>query len=452
MGMTVTWCPDRIGNAFLVFWRDYHQANPTPQPLERLCPPWSAGPTSTAIKCAPFVHQLRLSPSGQLLAIGGAGGNWKTVLWDLKRQEQVCELQNDPNTAPHLLFSPDDSHLIEFGQDNILVFSTSTAKRIAKHAGLGIRCAAMHPSGVIVIGDSGQKLILFDPLSGKRIKTLCLGGKHDLRPACAALMGVVQQGLNERVFEQVRTQMEKQLPSMMESLRRWTAQSNAQMQSSLAAQGYVFESDGTLNVEQSVAAIIEKMQRSAKEQQNRQAEAFNRPGVESSGITGTELPFSMLCSPNGRWLFCGTERGLRVYDWSELSAAKETTPPPRYQVDGAPVTVERGSQSMLEETRIRALAFDESANRLLFAGTDGVIRCLDLANGLHRTLLVLPGKTQVWEIGFSSNQRYLCCTIAPPVIEDMSHNGPPSLQVWDYARLIEQMESQSGLRLYEGDD
>src|SRR5262249_32657858 len=26
--ITVAWCPDRIGNAFLVFWQDYHESNP----------------------------------------------------------------------------------------------------------------------------------------------------------------------------------------------------------------------------------------------------------------------------------------------------------------------------------------------------------------------------------------------------------------------------------------
>src|SRR5262249_17252122 len=146
---TVAWCPDRIGNAFLVFWQDYHESNPAARPLGRLGPPWSTDPSPTSLVAGPFVHQLRLSPSGRLLAIGNASGNWRAAVWDLERQEQVCTMENDPHTAPFLLFSPDEKHLIGHAHDGVVVYATATGERVAKHANCTATYAAMHPSGLL---------------------------------------------------------------------------------------------------------------------------------------------------------------------------------------------------------------------------------------------------------------------------------------------------------------
>jgi hypothetical protein len=446
---TVAWCPDHIGNGFFVFWQNYHEANPGARPLERLAPPWSAGPTPTSFVAGPFVHQLRLSPSGRLLAIGNASGNWRAVVWDLEQKKQICEIANDPHTAPFLLFSPDEKYLIGHAYDGVVVYATATGERVAKHANCIATYAAMHPSGLLAIGDPAGKLIVYDPLPGRRINTLCLGQQVDYRHLHASFVGRVQQELDQLDPDALRQQMEKQFARMAQYIRPPKASTNTEVQQAAAAQGFVFSEDGTFDVKKTVADMLEKMRISMQEQQRRMAEARNRPGVESEAIKGSEQSASLLCSPDGRWLFCGTDRGLRVYDWAELLAAKEITPPPRHRVDIAPVTVETESGPMPMDGRVQALAFDPTANRLLFAAVDGVIRCLDLSGGLHRTLLEIPSKTPVYQMEHSSERQYLCCTTYEM---HRNHNGPPTLQVWNYSRLAERLQTNAGLRLFEGDE
>jgi hypothetical protein len=159
-----------------------------------------------------------------------------------------------------------------------------------------------------------------------------------------------------------------------------------------------------------------------------------RPGMESAALRGSELPASLLCSPDGRWLFCGVEGGLHVYDWKTLTTAKDITPAPAFRVDIAPIANSTGSWPISREVEIEALALDATANLLLFAGTDGIIRCLDLSTGNQHTFLDLPERTPVWQMELSWRQHYLCCTVYPPASEFRRQSPAPTLQVWKYAR------------------
>ncbi len=452
MGTSVTWCPDRTGKAFLVYWQNILESDPVARPLERIGPPWTSGLSITEIVCGPFVFQLRLSPSGRLLAVSYASGNWKTALWDLAAQELRWEIQNEPHTAPRLLFSPDENYLIGHAYEGIVSYSTVTGECVSKSTNCVATHAGMHPTGLLVIGDPSGKLILYDSLRAQRIKTVCMGQKQDHRAMRAVFGRIADQFTDQAALEQTRLHLEKQLPDMIEMLRRWSGRGEAEIQATLRPQGYVFNPDGSLNVAQTAAGMIEQMRSNAKGQQQRMQEAFDRPGVESSGITGTEHPASLLCSPDGRWLFCGTDHGLLVYDWNELMAAEEATPRPMYQVKVPPVMVEQGSHMIPHDARTHALTFDSVNNRLLFAGQDGVIRCLDLPSGLHRTVLALPGKPSMWEMGLCSDRKFLCCIVHPPLAEQKHHTGTPTLQIWNYARLCEQLEARSNLRLLGGDE
>jgi WD40 repeat protein len=449
---SVTWCPDRTGDGFLVCWQDFRQFNASAQPLERLGPPWAAGPQPTTLISGPYVHQLRLSPSGRLLAVGNAGGNWTTVLWDLENQRQLCEIKNDPHTAPRLLFAPDEKYLVGHANEGVVVYATATGERIAIHATYSATYATMHPSGLLAIGDPAGKLIVLDPIPGRRIKTLCLGQKVDQRILHHAMQNRVRQSMEQFDIDKLRAQMEKQIAALADKVAQ-AARTNPQARQSFVELGHVFNADGNVDVKNSVQAHLEKMRRGIEETQQRMAEAFSRPGLENAAIHGSEQPASLLCSPDGRWLFCGTKCGLRVYHWTELLAAEETTPPPVCQIEVTPVTNETAEiGAMRIDNRVQALAFDSTANRLLFSCQDGQIRCLDLSTGQHRTFLALPGSTPVSQMDFSSARRHLCFTVYPPPSEQRHHNGPATLQVWDYDRLTERLQTEPTLRLVREDE
>jgi WD40 repeat protein len=299
-----------------------------------------------------------LSPSGRLLAIGHASGNWKTALWDLEGGQTVWEADNEPHTAPRLLFSPDEKHLIGHEYGGIVVYTISTGRCLARHTNCAATHAAMHPSGLLVVGNPGGKLILMEPRDDRPIKTLRLGRQVD----------------------------KDQLDTLM----------------------------------------------------------TRRPGMESAALKGSEQLASLLCSPDGRWLFCGVQGGLRVYDWEKLTAAKDTTPAPAFRVDIAPHSDATRSWPISREVRIEALALDATANLLLFAGTDGIIRCLDLSTGNQHTLLNLPETMSVGQMELSLRQQYLCCTVYPPASGLLRHSPDPTLQVWKYSRPLETSSVPAG--------
>ncbi|HEV3447036.1 MAG TPA: hypothetical protein VG099_20525 [Gemmataceae bacterium] len=424
----VVWCRDGAGSGFLVSWQDYGDLNPEPRALERVGPPWS-GATPTPIPVEPFVYQLCTSPTGRFLAASHASGNWKSAVWDLGSQERLWETENSPHTAPRLLFSADERHLVRHDQETVAVFKVETGRRLAECKSWQATSVAMHASGTVVSGDARGKLIFLDPLSGRRLKTLCLGEKVDERPLHMAAAARMQANISEMDTEAGRAQLQKQFTGVAKLIAKQLSGSPWDPKNLLEA-GYVLNPDGTLEVPKTVEVQIAKLRQGLETQQRRLLEAQIATGVESDAIRGSEQPTALLCSPDGQRLFAGTDRGLRVYDWNALMQAEEVTPPSTISMDaGAPM-----------HAHIRALVFDGPANRLLFAGLDGVIRCLDLSSAGWQPLIALPGSTAVLEMGLSADRRFLCCVTQEPATEHMRSSPPLTLQVWNYGLLSERLQ------------
>src|SRR5262249_42765833 len=53
-------------------------------------------------------------------------------------------------------------------------------------------------------------------------------------------------------------------------------------------------------------------------------------GMTESFIRGSDEPFNVRFSRDGRLLFCATTRGLRVLEWQKVLAADKATPSPLY--------------------------------------------------------------------------------------------------------------------------
>src|SRR5580765_8284502 len=109
-----------------------------------------------------------------------------------------------------------------------------------------------------------------------------------------------------------------------------------------------------------------------------------------------EAAMSMGFSRDGRWLWCGTNIGLRVYSWADVLAAPgEDMPKPAF-------TSELPVQLGMEFSRyIYAIAEDPTAPAILFAGGTGRIYRMDLTNGDVDELLKLPGDRAIISLSFS---------------------------------------------------
>jgi hypothetical protein len=81
---------------------------------------------------------------------------------------------------------------------------------------------------------------------------------------------------------------------------------------------------------------------------------------------------------------------------------------------------------------VHALAFDEAAQRLLFAGVEGVIGYVDLETGATGKLLDPPQRWGIVQMAVSEDRRGLCCVCNAP---ELHGRQPPVLRIWNYPAL-----------------
>lgn len=153
--------------------------------------------------------------------------------------------------------------------------------------------------------------------------------------------------------------------------------------------------------------------------------------MEQGFIRGSDEPFSLKFSPDGRLLFCATTRGLRVLEWGKVLVAEKSTPAPIFAASAMPL------ESPLKPSEQRDyvnfaydVEFDEARNRLLFCGIEGTIRFLNLSDGSTGILLKPPGSNYIWRLHLSLDREHICCVCNPSTEE--RNKKPNRIQVWNY--------------------
>jgi len=419
------WCPDREGSGFLVSWGRLVQASATP--LERYGPPW-AGPADTGLVAQGTPQLLALSPSGRYLAASClTRGEWKVELWDLETADRIAEAAW-PRYVDWVGFSPDDQFLVMLsggdGAGKGVVADVRSGRPVSSFPLDVPQRATVHPSGAIIVAGGRGKLAFVDLTSGHVRQTLFVGGRQDLSAEHQALAAQVQQQLAQidpQVLEQqIRDGMAKQIKAIEQAARRGAPPEG-------------------VGAEEMIRRFREQMEKTIAEMK-RQYEQRQQAGP--AGLfppQGTEQVTALECSPDGRLVFCATDRGVRVFAWDALLAAKGQTPAPVLAVASEPVTVEAG-RGMAVSHRIGAwgLAHDAAGNRLLFGGLEGKVGFLDLVTGRSGTLLDPPGRPAVQRLGLSRDRGSLCCTCQPDLLVQRKRR-PALLQVWNYAALEQRL-------------
>jgi WD40 repeat protein len=148
-------------------------------------------------------------------------------------------------------------------------------------------------------------------------------------------------------------------------------------------------------------------------------------------IRGSDEPFSLKFSPDGRLLFCGTTRGLRVLEWEKVLAAEKSTPAPLFAASPMPLESPlKPSEQRDYVNFIYDVEFDQIRNRLLFCGIEGTIRFFNLNDGSTGILLKPPGSNYIWRLVLSPDREHICC-VCTPSTEDRNKK-PNRIQVWNY--------------------
>ena len=149
-------------------------------------------------------------------------------------------------------------------------------------------------------------------------------------------------------------------------------------------------------------------------------------------IHGSDEPFNVRFSRDGRLLFCATTRGLRILEWEKVLEAEKATPPPLY----ATSPLKLGSPPINDHEAHYTdftydLALDEAVNRVLFSDIQGTVWFLNLDDKRSGALLKPPEKNSTWRILLSPDRQHLCCMST----EGNDKNG--RIQVWNYQKLLE---------------
>jgi hypothetical protein len=411
------WCTDGAGG-FLVCWASGMARAPCP--LEHYRPPWTK-PEPTGIELPPTAWTLSRSPSGRHLGVGHASGNWLAQVWDLAGKSLVLNV-NHAHVVNWVGFTPDETQLISLGSADSFVTSLQTRERLATIAVPHAKLGALHPSGTLIVADELGKIALVDLPSGAAQKTLAIGDKDQLearRQHEIAQMRQTYAAFDEDAFEKALQLQLDQIDNMVKKMAEHARKSEA---------GGADVAQDSRRIKEHLLQSIER-QREQFAQQRRQAQAGDVP------LRSSEKVFAMALDRAGRWLFLGTDRGVRVFAWNDVHAAQDVMPAPALRSDAPAVSVSAGMGTLATGAIVYSVAYDEPAGRLLFGGLSGRIDALELRSGQVSTVLDLPGKPTVLRVGLSDDAAVLACWLQPDLFAQGKNRQPPVLSIWNYAAL-----------------
>jgi hypothetical protein len=152
------------------------------------------------------------------------------------------------------------------------------------------------------------------------------------------------------------------------------------------------------------------------------------PYMFGIGDQGAERLGAPHFTPDGRFLLCAANTGVRVYEWSAVTSAERDMPPPLYAASPEPVTFDVAGipQTMAATYEV---VFDAARNRALFCGLEGRIRALDLASGDVADVFAIPGRPPTYRLVISRDGSAVACLQQPGMFE-RTPNTPRRLQVW----------------------
>jgi hypothetical protein len=151
----------------------------------------------------------------------------------------------------------------------------------------------------------------------------------------------------------------------------------------------------------------------------------------SSGEFISELAFDAA----GERLFAATNRGVRAYLWSEVLGSTGEMPPPRLAVNLDPWLRETPEGAEERNSFVHALAYDSDREWLLFAGQEGRVRYLDLADGRTGVLIEPPGRPTIGRLALSRDRSALGITCNPDINDEGPNQRAAVIQFWDYRKI-----------------
>jgi hypothetical protein len=426
---TVAWCSAGGGSDFV--FTMVSMATGQRRPLFHIGPSWNLDAAALTIELAGPVQEMCGTSTGRYLAIAYAGGTWKSEVWDLQQARKVLEIARESHSSCRITISADERAVVTCSDNNIAIDSIADGRRLASfpaNANYSIPCS--HPSGMAVVGDGSGKLRIFDIAQVRLLKTLGIGKLLHEAGHNQRMVAKLREELLNFDKGPFREAMEKGLRSAGKRFNE-PPLTNEQGRKALEQAGYVFHADGSLDVERTVDNRLTRQRQQLAEMARNAEEAANRPGIESSAFRGSELPYSLACSGDGRWLCVGTDQALRVFRWEEVLSASDVTPMAASSVPIERTIMRSAFGSMTMPSFLTGLTVDDERSCVLFGSGEG-IWSLQLSSGDTTLLRSIGGGFRVDKLALSTDRTCLGVTVVALPDAHHSRPGPEAFQVWDY--------------------
>lgn len=145
---------------------------------------------------------------------------------------------------------------------------------------------------------------------------------------------------------------------------------------------------------------------------------------------GQEYVLDVGFSRDGRWMWCGTSGGLRVYEWASVPReADSDLLNPRYSFNPP-----AGADSQFA-TYIHTIVEEIDAPAIVFAGNSECLYRLDLSDGSVRVLAKLPGVGVIRQLLMSNDGTALGLSGRAPGPHNLSGHQKLIWNVWSYLQL-----------------
>ena len=233
---------------------------------------------------------------------------------------------------------------------------------------------AFHPSGdwLVVSGNTFGLLAIHEP---KPWRDLYVGGKSNMHLRSSALL---QERMRDIDLDELETRQKASLDATIAQMLKSAGGSKKPVLS-----------------QQQIDTMKREMEKTLAEMTSR----FREMKEGKSLPTPVQAREHVMCagfSRDGRWLWCGTNAGLRVYEWATVPrTAGADMPPPKWGFALA------GSTPLSQSNYVYAIAEHPNAAAILFGGITGCLYRLDLITGQVQELLNLDKETWILDLQIS---------------------------------------------------
>lgn len=345
---------------------------------------------------------LTSTPDGRIVVIAFNDG---AIVW--RSDDPDGPLREIPKLewSIEASLSADGRMLAHSDREGVHVTAIENGERLATLRSEGTRLGFLHPDGQwLVVSRSG--ICLMAVRREAPIRELYIGGKSQLSAAFAGAREKAIKAINvDEMVEKWRQNMERGMAQAVE----WAKKGKMQLS------------------HEQMDAFRKNMEKGVEDYRKRLVEA--QEGRSPLPIQGNETPGCVAFSRDGKRMWCGTDKGLRGYEWADVLAARgEEMPRPRWQFEPDPVN---------RTAYIYAVQEEAAGGAVVFAGYDGKVRRMELDSGEVREILTPPDGGAAIAMCLCVDESALGVITRPGFWEIPKGRDERAIwQVWNYRGLV----------------